>query len=324
MPALLLVLLAASAQAQHLDVLLQVVDQKIVTGEANYDTNTWLVGQRVYKRQFAVFQPFSFSPITWRTNDPGFTTLATGNTDLEPDVFGFAPGIDVLLDIVPSTIDGVRSNLWYWDGVDPTEDGFTTGDVAFDLPPEGVDWTLTDQNVNQFTADGSDTVLAGALIQESFPSGSVHEHLALVPEGPDGLPPEGIYVVSLVARAAGYEDSEPFFFVHRTPGLSNEPRDVAAAWVDANYDSLVQTGTPGDFNGDGMVDAADYTVWRDGFEVGDFGAADYLTWRDNFGEGTLNTAVLASQATAPPAPEPTGIALVAAAALAALPRRRRC
>jgi hypothetical protein len=37
---------------------------------------------------------------------------------------------------------------------------------------------------------------------------------------------------------------------------------------------------PGDYNGDGTVDAADYVVWR---KTGD-SPVDYNTWRANFGQ----------------------------------------
>lgn len=39
---------------------------------------------------------------------------------------------------------------------------------------------------------------------------------------------------------------------------------------------------PGDYNSDGTVDAADYTVWRDGLGT-TFVQADYDTWADNYG-----------------------------------------
>lgn len=77
----------------------------------------------------------------------------------------------------------------------------------------------------------------------------------------------------------------------------------------------------GDFNGDGVVDAADYTVWRDNLGAVDETAihnngdgvgittSDYQVWKSNFGNiyggGGLAEAV--------PAPEPTGLLLVGAA-----------
>jgi hypothetical protein len=70
-------------------------------------------------------------------------------------------------------------------------------------------------------------------------------------------------------------------------GLTLAPDDQAewrlhwihsAFWVDSLAVEYVP-GLPGDFNGDGSVDAADYVVWRktDGTQ------ADYETWRANFG-----------------------------------------
>ena len=58
------------------------------------------------------------------------------------------------------------------------------------------------------------------------------------------------------------------------------------------------TALPGDFNHDGVVDAADYTVWRDtlgsttdlrangdntGTSAGKIDQADYDIWKANFG-----------------------------------------
>jgi dienelactone hydrolase len=46
----------------------------------------------------------------------------------------------------------------------------------------------------------------------------------------------------------------------------------------------------GDYNGDGTVDTADYTVWRDGLGT-TFTQADYDVWKDNFG----NTATIVTE-----------------------------
>ena len=50
------------------------------------------------------------------------------------------------------------------------------------------------------------------------------------------------------------------------------------------------TGVPGDYNGNNIVDAADYTVWRDGGPLlnegaspGMIDAADYDFWKTQFG-----------------------------------------
>ena len=305
---LLLGLAANPIRAQHLDVLLQVVDGQVVTGEANYDTNTWLVGQKVYKRQFLS---------NFRTNDPGFTSLESGNPLLEPGVIGFEPEVDIFVDIVPSTIHGQRANFWYWDGLDFLSDGLSIEDVSFDLAPPGVRWHLYDYDFQQFTADGSDTVVPDALVQTTFRSdGALHNHLLFQLTGPTSRPPEGIYLVSLVARGEGYESSDPFFFIHRTAGLSQEPRDIATTWVRENYVPLTEESLLGDYNGNGTVDAADYTMWHDGNRPNS-STAGYILWADNFGQSS------ASSSGANPVPESTTL-LLALLAFVAAPLRVRC
>lgn len=73
-------------------------------------------------------------------------------------------------------------------------------------------------------------------------------------------------------------------------------------------------GLPGDFNFDGMVDAADYTVWRDGLGAG-YTSSDYHVWRDNYG---ATSPIIAATTT----PEPAALALGALACLAIAARRR--
>lgn len=77
----------------------------------------------------------------------------------------------------------------------------------------------------------------------------------------------------------------------------------------------------GDFNDDGAVNAADYTVWRDGgpllnetASIGVVDAADYTAWANNYGatSAALGVAV----------PEPTTLVLLAMAAAAGVARRR--
>jgi hypothetical protein len=83
-------------------------------------------------------------------------------------------------------------------------------------------------------------------------------------------------------------------------------------------------GVTGDYNNDGVVDAADYTVWRDNLgsttftlpnrdpaNSGAISMADYTSWKNNFGQhsgsGALGTGAV---------PEPSsGMMLLIAAAL---------
>ena len=65
---------------------------------------------------------------------------------------------------------------------------------------------------------------------------------------------------------------------------------------------------PGDFNGDGLVNAADYTVWRDT----PLPPEDYAIWAANFGASSTSS----SSSTA--VPEPTGVTLIVLGSLAGI------
>ncbi len=89
-------------------------------------------------------------------------------------------------------------------------------------------------------------------------------------------------------------------------------------------------GVPGDYNDNGIVDAADYTVWRnslgasvgilpaDGDGSGSVDAGDYAIWKMHFGES------LGSGGGSSAVPEPASLRLLlfALVALATTPRRR--
>lgn len=72
----------------------------------------------------------------------------------------------------------------------------------------------------------------------------------------------------------------------------------------------------GDFNNDGVVNAADLSVWKSNFAAGTMTGADFLEWQRNYG-ATSATAALAA------VPEPTTalIGVMSAMGLAAIRRR---
>lgn len=78
---------------------------------------------------------------------------------------------------------------------------------------------------------------------------------------------------------------------------------------------LVAAGPAGDFNADGAVNAADYTLWRDHFGTS-YNSADYQAWLDNYGYTT------ASPTTA--VPEPTAWWLMLVAISNAARKSRSC
>jgi hypothetical protein len=57
--------------------------------------------------------------------------------------------------------------------------------------------------------------------------------------------------------------------------------------------SIASAGLPGDFNPNGVVDAADYVVWRKGLGT-TYTQNDYLVWRAHFGQTAGSGAALPS------------------------------
>jgi len=93
---------------------------------------------------------------------------------------------------------------------------------------------------------------------------------------------------------------------------------------------VLMAGVPGDYNGNGKVDAADYVVWRNGGPLqnevdtpGIVNAADYTAWRARFGNtsgaGSVTFAIVPVSI-----PEPATVLLAVLGLLASyvFPRRR--
>ncbi|MEM8494377.1 MAG: glycoside hydrolase [Planctomycetota bacterium] len=94
------------------------------------------------------------------------------------------------------------------------------------------------------------------------------------------------------------------------------------------------TGLQGDFNNDGVVDAADYTLWRDslGGEAGllannpypeSVGARQYQIWREHFGESLSNLSGLSTAITTPEPHAAGTLGFLLAVGLTATRRRSR-
>jgi hypothetical protein len=85
------------------------------------------------------------------------------------------------------------------------------------------------------------------------------------------------------------------------------------------FSSPSSSGLPGDYNSNGVVDAPDYVVWRNGLGS-TFVPADYDVWRTHFGQ----TAASGSEASPRAAvPEPASVGLVVAAITGLILRSRR-
>ncbi len=87
----------------------------------------------------------------------------------------------------------------------------------------------------------------------------------------------------------------------------------AVVYLDA-ISHIVPGSLSGDFNGDWVVDAADYVLWRQGLGT-TYTQGDYLVWQAHYGEsanGTTGGSAPASQAAVP---EPAAIALAVLSAV---------
>jgi hypothetical protein len=80
--------------------------------------------------------------------------------------------------------------------------------------------------------------------------------------------------------------------------------------------------TPGDYNRDATVDAADYVVWRKGLGT-TYTQADYDVWRANFGQTIGSGGALPSAEPLPiGVPEPATLTLLMMAIVVHYARRR--
>ena len=313
---LLVLALAASSSssaAVHVDVMVQQQNDTLVTGAGDYFGSFYTIGQRVFTGSLLS---------NYRAANPGFFALAESNTSNPAEPLPADTGL--YWDFLTMRNDFTVSNLFYWDGIDDADDGLSLDDVEFTVPDNELFYLV---NNGTYIADASDQMVTGGKIDTTAYDGSMHKHPAYILDASDGSTPDsGVYMVSLQVRMAGLETSEPFFLLMGTSDLDDETLDYSAAWVEENIDMLTSPLVAGDYNGDGMVDLADFTVWRNslgsttnlaangdnsGTSQGVIDAADYLVWKQNFGSSTETSAALG--ATSVPEPATWGLLLVAVA-----------
>ncbi|MEQ8847810.1 hypothetical protein [Botrimarina sp.] len=288
----------APCAAQHADVLVFDNGGKLGVGLYDFESQS-IAEQRVHRARFDDF---------YAVNNPGFTALAGA---------GALPGgADLGWDFLPMTVDsgahtGYESTLLYWDGTGDPEFGPTPTD-QYELSLFGRDGSAV--------ADGGADVVPGGVIDRTASNGAIHEHrFFFLDDNGDGLnttlPAAGVYLLGMRVRIDGLEASDPFYYVWATPEPAVLPAiQPAAAWVEARVDTLFVDGLPGDFNGDGLVDAADYTLWRDGLGDG-FRPEQYGVWAANYGPAETPAAAAA--------PEPAALWGAACVLLAGIGRRGR-
>lgn len=121
--------------------------------------------------------------------------------------------------------------------------------------------------------------------------------------------------------------TEDLSFRYLFPGDS-EFTDGVVVYRDVDFTEVV-----GDYNSDGVVNAADYTVWRDTFGAlvppgsgadgngnGEIDDDDYQLWRQNYG---MSSSADTAASLVASVPEPSSVLLLVFSASAAWTRRRR-
>lgn len=224
-------------------------------------------------------------------------------------------------------------------------DGLTLGDV--DLENRGV--LELGNSPGLVSLDNFENTNSGTFLVEigGFAAGSEHDLLAangvatlageidvlLINAGAGLLLPElgdGFTVLTAVGGVDGAFAITP---------ITNVGGELYEWDVEHNANNVTVrlasvSGLLGDYNSDGIVDAADYTVWldtlgedallaADGNQDGLVNQADYEVWSDNFGATAGGAGAGATQNAMAAIPEPGTVSLLALVAITASLVRRR-
>jgi hypothetical protein len=148
---------------------------------------------------------------------------------------------------------------------DYTLSGYSKWETNFELEPE------TEVTLQLEYLDASEAVIGTDIVDvrdEGQLSDNMWRQFSV-----NGTAPAGTVEVRVSAGATGLDDNE------------ENPDTQSAFWDDLVLEAA-SAAQPGDHNGDGIVDAADYVAWRK--SPLDFGGdpAGYNIWRENFAEGS--------------------------------------
>lgn len=318
---------AQFAHAQHSDILVQAVDGRLVTGATLTVPPTAVLGVRAFDQ---------FFDEGFAVDEPGFQSIGSTTGTLPPGSSALPGERDMQFDFVPMKVNGLASNLLYWNGV-----GSTPEQVAFGPAPTGdYSFSLFAQDDARFAADGSDQLVPGGVIGTTHDDGGLHEdHFYLLDDDHDDenetIAAEGIYLVALRLRMAELNRSAPFYLVWGTPAASVDALETAHAWAEDRA-PLLSPDFEADFDGDLDVDGFDFLTWQrhvgtasgalqvDGDANQDHAvnAADLEVLRSELGSSMATFVGVPWVATGGAVPEPSTAAL-ATVAVASLMRRRR-
>jgi hypothetical protein len=255
---------------------------------------------------------------SWNLVSPTLTPLNGVNVPLNA-------GIDYFLTA------GANAFAVYGREVGTVIDGFVLADT--NLTADQLEAALSgatsfgDERV--LTIDGNYSQASGATLEVEIAGGNAFNKLLVTGSavlGGDlsvslatGFMPQASDVFEILEAAALISQ-----FGNAAPGARIAAAGGAGSFV-VDYDYTNDRVTlsdfamllPGDFNSNGIVDAADYTVWRNGLGS-TYTQDDYNVWRDHFGQTAGSGSSASTNATVP---EPASVLLLLMGVLAILARR---
>jgi hypothetical protein len=177
----------------------------------------------------------------------------------------------------------------------------------------GLDESVLVVGEYQFNADGGENTVfddAVRLWLNPVPGQSA-------PETPNVFSSD-IYDVS-TAGGVAQSNIAAFWFQSRTTNILPGDLEFDELRIGKTFESVTPAaaaGMAGDFNGDNVVDGADFLAWQRGESPSSLSSGDLETWKSQFGVSGAGASVAAI-------PEPTSAALIAVASLGLCRFRRR-
>ncbi|MCI0331874.1 MAG: hypothetical protein L0228_01450 [Planctomycetes bacterium] len=216
-------------------------------------------------------------PSFWDENPPG-----TVNDNPQT---GHNPGIEVAMTINNGTLDLTGGNAWpdYF-GLADGELGFFYESVGPNTSGAPVGPKNEEYSIN-FTGPGQIIVDTGIFVAEQGSDGVYSPKGGFAPDLFTSITYQNLWDLGILqANGLSGLTGATFSDYFTTTGAPDDPN---LGIDNDNYtltSLLASPGLPGDYNGDGSVDLADYVLWRKNPADHGGNPAGYNTWLQNFGE----------------------------------------